>query len=338
MAITIILTILILGILILFHEFGHFAAAKMSGVCVHEFAIGMGPKIVSFDKGETTYSLRAFPIGGYVKMAGEEPGEEPHPRGFDTKKPLTRIFISIAGVLMNIVLAILIFAIVGFFQGVPSDQAIIGEIMEGTPAESAGLKAGDKIVSISGERIDGWEDITAHIKPYPNQEKQLVVERGNQTITVSIIPAKDEVTGEGLIGITSSLERGSPFVAVAAGFKQAFYMIYLILAALGSIITGKTAAQGAGPVGIAQMVGEISQTGLLNTMSFAAMLSLNIGVFNALPVPPLDGSRILLILIEMVRGKPIDPKKENLIYLAGFALLITLAIVVTYQDILRLGQ
>ncbi|MFP4456307.1 MAG: RIP metalloprotease RseP [Clostridia bacterium] len=338
MAVTIFLTIFILGILVLFHELGHFIAAKASDVCVHEFSIGMGPKLISRDRGETTYSLRALPIGGYVRMAGEEPDDEHHPRGFDTKKPFTRIFISIAGVIMNILLAILIFAIVGFMQGVPSEQAIVGEVIENTPAEEAGLMPGDKIIAIDEYEVNSWEDITKHIKPSSNQDRQLTIERDNQVINLSITPQEDEVTGEGVIGITSTLERGSPFKSIVAGIEQAFFMIYMIFAALGSMITGQTAAQGAGPVGIAQMVGEISRTGLINTMSFTAMLSLNVGIFNALPIPPLDGSRILLIIIEAIRGKKIDPKKENLIYIFGFALLITLAVVVTYQDIIRLGQ
>jgi len=338
MIVTIIITVLILGILVLFHELGHFLAAKASDVCVHEFSIGMGPKVVSTDKGETTYSLRALPIGGYVRMAGEEPDDEYHPRGFDTKKPLTRIFISIAGVLMNIFLAILIFAIVGFVQGIPSEQAIIGEVIEQTPAQEAGLQANDKIVAIDGNEINSWEEITQYIKPSPNQERVLTINRDGQTITINITPQEDELTGEGVIGITSKLERGSPIRSILAGVEQTFYMIYLIITALISMVTGQTAAQGAGPVGIAQMVGEVSETGLINTMSFTAMLSLNVGIFNALPVPPLDGSRILLIIVEAIRGKPLDPKKENFIFIVGFALLITLAIVVTYQDIIRLGQ
>lgn len=338
MAVTIILTIFILGILVLFHELGHFVAAKASDVCVHEFSIGMGPKLVSTDKGETMYSLRALPIGGFVRMAGEEPDDEYHPRGFDTKKPLTRIFISFAGVLMNIFLAILIFAIVGFMQGVPSEQAIVGQVIEGTPAEEAGLMPGDEIIAIDGNEVNSWEDITKYIKPSANQEKKLKIERGNQVITLDITPEEAEITGEGIIGISSALEKGSLLKSIVAGIEQTFFMIYLIFAALGSMITGQTAAQGAGPVGITQMVGEVSQKGLINTMSFTAMLSLNVGIFNALPIPPLDGSRILLIIIEAIRGKKIDPKKENLIYVVGFALLITLAIVVTYQDIVRLGQ
>src|SRR6056297_1161175 len=274
--VTVILTVFILGILVLFHELGHFVAAKASDVCVHEFSIGMGPKVVSKDMGETTYSLRALPIGGFVRMAGEEPDDEYHPRGFDTKKPLTRIFISIAGVLMNIFLAILIFAIVGFMQGVPSEQAIVGEVIEQTPAESAGLQSGDNIVAIDGNEINSWEEISQHIKPSANQEKILKIDRNGQTITLSITTEEDELTGEGIIGITSKLERGSPLKSIFAGIEQTFYMISLIITALISMITGQTAAQGAGPVGIAQMVGEVSQTGLINTMSFTAMLSLNV--------------------------------------------------------------
>ncbi len=334
---TIILTLIVLGIMILFHEVGHFVAAKLSDVHVYEFALGMGPKLISTTRGETTYSLRMIPIGGFVRMAGEDPEDGEDPRGLNKKSYLARLIISFAGAFMNFVLAVLLFSVIIFFQGVPDQTAVIGEIFPDTPAAEIGLQTGDRFVEINGVAITGWSDITAQIKSRPNQSITITIDRQGEQQSFEVVTKQDELSKDGYIGIGPVLKRGSIFQAVGSGIRQTLLMIQMIIMAFVSIITGQTGAQGAGPLGIAQMVGEVSKTGVLNTLSFTAMLSINVGIFNLLPVPPLDGSRILLILIEAVRGKPIDPKKENLIFFIGFALLIMFAVFVTYQDILRLG-
>jgi regulator of sigma E protease len=338
MIITVVATILILGLLIFFHELGHFLAAKSSDVYVEEFALGMGPILFSKQKGETLYSLRAIPIGGFVRMIGEDPEDEDDPRSLNRKTPLTRIFISIAGVVANIIVAIVIFSLIFMIQGVPSSEPVIGDILVDGPAEQAGLLPGDIITNIDGNAVEEWTDITGHVRPYPNQSKVFTITRNGTEMEFNVQIGLDESTNDGLIGISSTSERSNIFSSIKNGFVQTFSLIIMIFVALGSIFTGSSAVQGAGPVGIAQLVGEVTRTGLINTLSFTAMLSVNVGIFNALPIPPLDGSRILLIIVEVIRGKPIDPKKENLIYLIGFALLITFAVVITYQDILRLGQ
>ena len=335
---TILLTIIVLGLVITFHEVGHFTAAKMAGVYVHEFAIGMGPKIFTKQYKETKYSLRAIPIGGYVHMAGEDPNDIGHPRGLNTKGKLTRAFISVAGALMNFVLAALLFIIVIYFQGVPDGTATIGEIFVDTPAASAGLQVGDVLVNINGTAIQDWDGVTSAIKPYPGENLLVVVQRGTEILNFEITAGTDETTGEGFIGISPKLEAGSIFTAITNGLSHTFKMIrFIILAFIAMFTKSSGLAQGAGPLGIVQMVGEVSQTGILNTISFTALLSINVGIFNLLPIPPLDGSRVLLIGVEAIRGKPIDPKRENLIYMIGFALMIVFAIFITYQDILRLN-
>ncbi|QOR36025.1 RIP metalloprotease RseP [Clostridium sp. 'deep sea'] len=338
MVTTVIITILILGVMILFHELGHFMAAKAADVHVYEFALGMGPKLFSFKKGETEYTLRAIPMGGFVRMAGEDPEEDDDPRGLNKKSYLARIIISVAGAFMNFVLAVLIYTIVVFAQGTPDGTAYIGEVLPDSPAAEVGLQAGDKLTSIEGVSINSWEDLTKEIKQRPDQNLVIKIERGTEIIEYTLKTKIDELSEEGYIGIAPRFKRASFMYAIVTGFKQTILLFKLIFTALLAIITGKAGAQGAGPLGIAQMVGQVSQTGLVNTLSFTAMLSINVGIFNLLPIPPLDGSRILLIVIEAIRGKPMDPKKENLIFFIGFALLIIFAVFVTYQDILRLGN
>lgn len=333
---TILLTIIILGVMIIFHETGHFVVAKLADVHVMEFAIGMGPKVFSRKRGETAYSLRAIPIGGFVRMAGEDPDDGDDPRGIDKKSAWQRIAIMAAGAMMNFVLAVLLFSIVVFFQGVPDNQAIIGEVFPDLPAQQVGIQAGDRILSINGIDIESWQDVTKAIKNSPETVLQIKIARDNQTINLTVTTLKDEVNDEGYIGIGPHLKRGSLFSSLIYGFEHTLWIINFLITAIVGMFTGKVAAEGAGPLGIAQMVSEVSQTGFLNLMSFTAMLSINVGIFNLVPIPPLDGSRILFVVVEILRGKPIDPKKENFIYFLGFALLILFAVLITYQDILRI--
>ena len=207
------------------------------------------------------------------------------------------------------------------------------------PAAQSGLQVGDVIVGIDGTVVEDWTGITGNIKPYPGESMVIQVRRGTEVLSFTLETGTDETTGEGFIGISPKLVPGSIFAAISNGLSHTLNMMRFIILAFISMFTKSSGlTQGAGPLGIVQMVGEVSQTGFLNMLSFTALLSINVGIFNLLPIPPLDGSRVLLIGIEALRGKPIDPKKENFIYLIGFALLITFGIFITYQDILRLGK
>lgn len=334
---TVVLTVLILGVMITAHELGHFLAAKLGDVRVHEFALGMGPKLLSRQLGETTYSIRAIPVGGFVRMAGEEPGDEDDDRGLDKKSPWIRMFIMGAGVLMNFLLAAAIFAALFYYAGVPSQEPVIGEILAGKPAAEAGLMPGDRIISVDNNSIDSWSAVVREIRARPQQTISLLVERDGERLQFHIQTLVDEVTGEGFIGIGPQSITGAFWVSIVKGLEQTWWFIDFIVSSLVLMVTGKIAAQGAGPLGIAQMVGQVAQTGIINTLSFVAVLSINVGIFNLLPIPPLDGSRLVFLLVEVLRGKPIDPERENFIYLIGFALLIVFVLLVTFQDLQRLN-
>lgn len=334
---TVLLTLLILGILIAVHELGHFSAAKMSDVKVHEFALGMGPKFLSVKKGETLYSLRVLPIGGFVRMAGEEPDDKDDPRSLNKKSPLTRMFIMSAGVIMNFLLAALILAIIFFTTGVPQDQPIIGEVISGMPAAVAGLQPGDRVLTVDNVDVNSWQELTQAIRQRPDASIQIKYQRNGQIQTIVLNTEVEEVTSEGLVGIGPQVHRHQLFTSLYHGLERTWWMIRFILSSLVLMVMRRVPAEGAGLIGVAQMVGEVSRTGFLNTLSFTAVLSISIGIFNLLPIPPLDGSRLVLLGVEAIRGKPIDPEKESLLHLIGFVMLILLVILVTYQDIQRLG-
>lgn len=334
-ALTIILALIILGIIIAVHEFGHFIVAKATGVRVEEFSIGLGPVIVGKKWGETYYSLRAIPIGGFNKMSGME-SEVKDPKGFNNKPVSKRAAVIASGSLMNFVLAIVLFVIVFGFVGMPADVNVVGEVIPGKPAEEAGLQAGDKILAVEEEEVASWVGLTEKIHENPGQELTLKVERDDKVFTVNVVPEKDPERGVGLIGIMNPTERVGLFEAVYEGITQAVSILVFIVISIVQMITGQMEAELAGPVGIVSMVGEYAALGLNSILSFTALLSLNIGLLNLLPIPALDGSRLIFLGIEGLRGKKIAAEKENIIHFIGFMLLILLLVFVTYQDIFRL--
>jgi regulator of sigma E protease len=333
---TIVLSILIFGLLILVHEFGHFIVAKLADVKIDEFSLGMGPKVMQKKKGETVYSLRWFPIGGFVKMAGMEPEEDDEPRGFNKKTVLQRAAIIFAGPLMNFITALVLFILVFMVVGIPSDTNVIGKVVSGEPAETAGLKSGDKIIQIQGTQVATWEDLVLTIRKHPQETIKLTVLRDETKKEITVVPEKDPDTGNGRIGILQSWERKGFLTSITLGLKQAYDFTKLLVVSLGQMITGTVKAEVAGPVGVVQMVGEVARYGLASIMTFAGILSINLGVINLFPIPALDGSRLVFLGFEGVRGRPVDPEKENFVHLIGFALLMIIMVVITYKDILRL--
>ncbi|MCL4424174.1 MAG: RIP metalloprotease RseP [Firmicutes bacterium] len=338
---TIAVSILVFGLLIFIHEFGHFLVAKRVGIKVQEFALGMGPKLVGYQRGETLYSLRLFPIGGFVRMAGMEAHDQEDERGFNKKSVWQRMAVIFAGPLMNLVLAAILFASIFAFIGLPVYEPVIGEVIPGHPAAEAGVLPGDKILAINGEAVGDWGRLVNLIQKRPGEPLVLEVQRGNQRLQLRLVA--ESKTGEdgqtrGFIGIGPVIRRQDPLEAMKNGFWQTIGIILFWFKALGLMLTKKMAVDFAGPIGITQMIGEATRTGLTNLLSLAGALSANLGLINLLPIPALDGSRLMFLLVEVVRGKRLDPARENFIHFLGFALLIFLAIFIAYQDILRLGM
>lgn len=336
---SIIITVIILGLLIISHELGHFLAAKAVGIKVHEFAIGMGPKVFEYKGKETLFTLRALPIGGFNKMAGMEPEDEDDPRGYNKKSVGKRSLVISAGSCMNFILALLIFIIVFMGIGIPTNQNTIGGIIPGGAAEAAGLKTGDQIIAINGEKTETWDDLTAIIHKSPGKELDFNIKRDGKLFNVKITPVLDPEYNVGLVGIERMWERQGLLESIILGIQQAIELGYLLVVSLVQMIVGKIPAEVAGPVGMVQMVGQAAEFGLASILNFAAILSLNLGLINLFPIPALDGSRLIFLGLEWLRGKPIQPEKENFIHFIGFFFLIGLMVLITYQDILRLfGQ
>lgn len=330
---TAIASIFVFLLVILLHELGHFTVAKMVGIRVNEFAIGMGPKVLQTTKGETQYTLRLLPIGGYVKMEGEDENSD-DPRGFGKASPLARIAVVIAGAIMNFVLAVIVLSIVSFNTGTPT--TIIEEAILDSPAYESGIESGDNIIGINGIETKTWNDISDTIgKSNPDDALEIEIIRNGENINISVKPTiEDDRT---IIGIIPQYEKS--FVnGIKGGFETTGMFIKLMFEFVGSIFKGQVSVNDlSGPVGVITAVGEQAKFGINNLLLILGFISVNLGFFNLLPIPALDGSRIIFLLIELVRGKPIDPDKENFIHMIGFVLLITLMLVVTYKDLIRIN-
>lgn len=331
--------IAVFSLLIIPHELGHFWTAKRSGMQVDKFSLGLGPKLVGFKKGETEYSISLFPFGGFVKIRGMEPGERDTPRGF-YKQPLkNRILVLSAGSIANYLVAILLFSII-FMVGIHTyelTEAVIGEVEKDSPAELASLLPGDKISRINGEKIEGWEEMALAIKGNKEEFLNLEVQREERTFALQVKPVFDTQLGKKVIGITppTILIRYNPITALFEGGKTTFFLTGAIFSALGGMIVGNVPAQFTGPVGVTQFIAESARMGLTSLLSLVAFLSINLGLFNLFPIPALDGGRLLFLLIEGIRGKAFDLKKEELVHYIGFIILISLILLITYQDVLR---
>lgn len=410
--------ILIFGLLVFFHEFGHFLFAKRAGIMVREFAIGMGPKIYGKTHGETIYTLRLLPIGGYVRMAGEdmdgaelqpgyrvglivdednvvkkiifnqnnkqlpdllfleveradlekdlfvegydeeeklvrysvardcilvENGKEtliaPYDRQFNAKTVGQRAMTIFAGPLFNFILAFIIYMLIGLIHGVPTYEPIITEVVQNDPAAQAGMLAGDKVVGIDGQVVKKWQDLAAIVQDHPGEDITVTVDRNGQQVNLKMKVKEVEQNGDkyGQIGVKYESPREfNPLKAVVYGAQETYNMTAKIFELLGMLITGKFTIDAlSGPVGIYKATEQVAQYGFLNLMNWAAMLSINLGIMNLLPLPALDGGRLLFFGFEAIRGKPIDRQKEGLVHFVGIVLLMILMVVVTWNDIQR---
>jgi regulator of sigma E protease len=338
-----------LGVLIVFHEFGHFLIAKLSGVGVLTFSVGFGPKLWVKKKGETEYALSAFPLGGYVKMVGEDPEEEVQQsdidRSFAHKGLLSRIAIVAAGPGFNLLLAIILLMVVFLFYGVPILSTQVGGVETGSPAERAGIRKGDVIVSVNGQAVREWDELSRGIKESQGKPLTVQIRRESQDVTVTVEPTKKEgrnifgeTRDEWMIGIGSqvSIEKGNPRLAIVRAFQQTYDYAKLTLVALYKMIKGDVSPRNlGGPILIAQMAGQQAQEGLGSFLAFIAVLSINLGVLNLLPIPVLDGGHLLFFLVESVIGRPVALRHREMAQQVGIFLLMLLMIYAFYNDIAR---
>lgn len=342
MLISAIAIVFVFGLLVLVHEFGHFITAKKTGMRVDEFAIGFGPKLVSKKRGETVYSIRAIPLGGFNKIAGMEKGmdEDAGDRAYWARPVWARMIVILAGSIMNFILPFLIFAGVFFFNGIqtPSNAPVLGQVISGEAASQAGLKDGDKILSVNGEQITSWTNFVQKVQNADGKILKIEFIRDNEQMATSVVPKYDEQAKRALIGVTAPVDVKSVGFgeSIALAFATVVNIIYQMYSGLIGMITGSVSAELSGPVGVAQMTSQAAHLGLVPLLQFAALLSLNLGVINLLPIPALDGGHFVVLLVEAIRGKAIEAKYVRVVQMAGIILLLSLMFFATAQDVGRL--
>ncbi len=341
MILTIIAAIFVFGLIVLVHELGHFVTAKLTGMRVDEFAIGFGPKIFSVKHGETRYSIRAVPLGGFNDIAGMDPNDNSAgERGYCEKPVSSRMVVILAGSIMNFIMPVILFFGIYATMGVgkPAIEPVIGEVLEGKAAEVAGLRAGDKILKVNGEVITTWRSFTEKVRVAEAGKPVLVeYERNSRVSAVAVTPTFDEKSGRVLIGVQSVIvyERQDIPTAFSLAVKRTKEILVFMIDALVDIFKSPTQAELAGPIGIAQMAGRVAETGFVPLLNFAALLSLNLGVINLLPVPALDGGHFVNLVIEAVRGKPMSARALMYTQRVGIALLLMLMVFATAEDVIR---
>jgi regulator of sigma E protease len=338
-----------LGVLIVVHEFGHFLFAKLSGVGVLTFSVGFGPKLWVKKKGETEYALSAFPLGGYVKMVGEDPDDQVQPadveKSFAHKALFKRVAIVAAGPGFNLALAVILLLLVFVFYGVPVLSNQIGAVEPGSPAEKAGLQKGDRIVALNGRQVTEWEELSKGIKESGGSALTVQIRRESQEKTVTVEPVKKEARNifgekrdEWMIGIGSqvSIQKGDPGLAIVKAVEQTYEYSKLTLVALYKMIVGEVSPRNiGGPILIAQMAGQQAQEGVGSFLAFLAVLSINLGVLNLLPVPVLDGGHLLFFLVEAIIRRPLAARHREMAQQVGLFLLMLLMVYAFYNDIAR---
>ncbi|HYS44273.1 MAG TPA: RIP metalloprotease RseP [Geobacteraceae bacterium] len=342
--------IVVLGVLIFVHELGHFIFAKLFGVGVEKFSLGFGPKLFGKKLGETEYLISSFPLGGYVKMVGENDDGEISPedegRSFAGKTPLQRIAIVAAGPLFNLFFAYLIFIIV-FMLGVPSDTPKIGEVMAGKPAAQAGLQAGDLVTAINGKQIKHWEELSQMVQESKGKPLDIRVLRNKAELTFRVVPEYmagknrfGEQVRSPVIGVKSSkdtvVERYGPVEAVIKGSAYTWNVVKLTLLSIIKIFQGAISRDSVGgPIMIAVSAGEYASAGLTSFLAFMALLSVNLGILNLLPVPVLDGGHLFFNLWELCLRRPIRAEIREFLQKVGLFLLLSLMVFAFYNDIVR---
>ena len=344
MFITIIAFLGILAVLIIAHEFGHFITARASGVQVEEVGIGFPPRLLSFRRGGTIYSLNAVPLGGFVKMAGEEDSRVPG--SLASKSIPVRLLALGSGSLMNLLLPLLLFSVALMVpHNVVYGQVSVEEVAPNSPAARVGIVSGDTILEVNGKQVNNIGDLQHNIQLNLGQAVTLLIRHVDETLAeVRVVPRWQPPEGEGAIGIAvrtvspTVVRQSYPFwQAIPMGVRECIDTFVLFKNGIISMIIGSAPRIVAGPVGIAQITGEVAQAGLSPLLEFAAFLSINLAIVNLLPLPALDGGRIAFILLEVVRrGRRVPARIEGMVHMVGFAMLITFILLVTYQDIIRI--
>lgn len=344
-------TIFVLGVLIFVHELGHFLVAKWAGIRVERFSLGFPPKMIGKTVGETEYCISWVPLGGYVKMAGENPDEEEvtgDPREFMSKTVGQRSLVILAGPMMNFVSAMVIFIAVLWLHGsdvVDPNNVVVGPVVAGSPAEHLGLKRGDVIVAIDHEPVTTFANMASVIHGLPGKTVEIAWRRGTDAYSAQVKTMVDTLPTEagtdtiiGMIGvgmgyITEPVGFGD---AITGGVKQTFGICGSMFQFLGRLISGKVSIKMvSGPVGIAQIAGQVAQEGWFVLLNFMAVLSLNLAILNILPIPILDGGHLVFLVAEKLRGRPLSIRQRAIAQQVGLALLLLLIVTVTYNDIMR---
>ncbi len=348
---TVISTIFVLGILIFVHELGHFLVAKRVGIRVEKFSLGFPPKLIGFRYGETEYCISIIPLGGYVKMAGENPDESEvtgAPYEFMSKPPSRRAMVIVAGPLMNYVAAFLIYFILFMVQGdlmTYDDKAVIGYVAENSPAEAAGILEDDEIMSINGTAVSNFKDLSEMISPKIAEEVTIELKRESETHTITLTTVLDSVmqmSGQwkpvGRIGVGQKFwwEPIGVFASIHRGAERTWEMTSLIFSFLYKLLTGQVSPKMmGGPLFIAEVSGEAARIGMAALFEFIAMLSVNLAILNILPIPVLDGGHLGFLGIEVLRRRPITLKQRALVQQVGLAFLLFVMVFITYNDIVR---
>ena len=356
---TLIIFILVLGVLILAHEWGHFIIAKRSGLTVEEFGFGFPPRIFSIKRGETLYSINLLPLGGFVKILGEDGTGLENPKSFSSKSVGIRSLITISGVFMNFLLAAFLL-VIGFYIGLPqiidkNNEALaknveiqIIAVSNDSPAEKSGIKMGDVIKYIKSENknvtINEISILQENINNRKGKEITIAIQRGKEMLEINAVPRINPPEGEGALGIAlakTGIISYSWYKSFWLGIKSAFVISWEIIKGFGGLLknlitSGKIPQDISGPVGIAVLTNQAATLGFIYLLQLVAIISLNLAVLNLIPFPALDGGRLLFLGIEKIKGSKVNPKVENAVHSVGIVLLLALVILITYRDIIKL--
>lgn len=332
--------IIVFGLIVLIHEGGHFIMAKLTGMEVEEFAVGFGPKLWSRRRGETVYSLRLFPLGGFNKIMGMAPGESTDPRAFTERPVWQRLLVISAGSLMNIFSAFLIFTGLFLAVGIQSfpNTPVIGTVMPDSPASSAGLRPGDRITAVDGAPVRQWTDISEQLSRKGNRVVSLSLERDGAARTLSVIP-EDMGEGRAMVGVTPALESRPVGLgeALALGADRCVFVLKAVFYGLGALATGQS-ADVAGPIGVARMAGAVAEVGAMQFFLFIAILSLNLGILNLFPIPLLDGGLFFLTVGEALCRRKLPERALYYIQAVGVTILVGLFLFATFNDLSALAR
>ncbi len=351
MGITLLSFIIVLGVLIFFHEFGHFLIARLFGVGVEKFSLGFGPRLIGKKIGRTDYRISAIPLGGYVKMIGEEPDAEVSPQdlaiSFTHKHVLKRMCIVAAGPVFNILLAVIIFFGLNWVSGAHILKPSVGSVTDGSPAQAAGLQEGDLITAIDGVVVSSWDDMTDIIRSSNGKTLEIKVRRAETAkvfrITPKLVPVenlfgediKRFIIGIGPSGDTFTREMNF-FQSLSESLRQTYTIVELMVVIIGKLITGDISADTiGGPIMIAKMAGDQAKAGIGPLLFFIALISVNLAIINLVPIPILDGGHLLFFLIELIKGRPVNVKIREVAQQIGLFIILLLVILVFYNDIFR---